>query len=47
MCNRKEYFDGQSMGLLNMKSFLITYEILRHHLHHFLNGRYKGARDCA
>ena len=39
-CNGKAYFDGQSMGLLNMKSFCISYEVLRYHLHQFLNGRY-------
>ena len=38
-CDGKAYFDGQNMGLLNMTSFCITYEVLRNHLHQFLNGR--------
>lgn len=38
-CNGRAYFDGQNMGILNMTSFCITYEVLRNHLHQFLNGR--------
>ena len=30
-------FEGQSMGLLVIKSYCILYEVLRHHMHKFLD----------
>lgn len=44
-CKGKLIFDGQSAGLLNMKSFCITYEVLRHHMHQFLTGGYIKCAD--
>ena len=38
-CEGKQVFDGQSMCLLVMRSFCVTYEVLRHHMHQFLLGR--------
>lgn len=35
-------FEGQSKGLLVMKSYCILYEVLRHHMHQFLLGRLVG-----
>ena len=35
-------FEGQSKGLLVMKSHCILYEVLRHHMHQFLLGRLVG-----
>lgn len=32
-------FDGQSVALLCMGVFCITYEVLRTHMYHFLMGR--------
>ena len=39
-CGRTDAFDGQSIGLLNMKLFCVTHELLRHHMYQFLLGRY-------
>ena len=39
-CAGKLLFDGHSKCLLNMKSFLVTYEVLRGFMFHFLLGRY-------
>ena len=39
-CGRIDEFDGQSIGLLNMKLFCVTHELLRHHMYQFLLGRY-------
>ena len=33
----KLMFEGQSMGLLVIKSYCILYEVLRHHMHKFLD----------
>ena len=38
-CSGVILFDGQSMGLLCMGAFCITYEILRTHMYHFFMGR--------
>lgn len=39
-CTGKLQFDGNSQCLLNMKTFLVTYEVLRAFIFHFLLGRY-------
>ena len=39
-CGRIDEFDGQSIGLLNMKLFCVTHELLHHHMYQFVLGRY-------
>ena len=39
-CTRKLVFDGRDKCLLNMRKFLITNEVLRLFMHHFLHGWY-------
>ena len=38
-CDEKLEFDGSQLGLLNMKTFLVSYEVLRNYMYHFLLGR--------
>ena len=44
-CTGKLVFDGRDKCLLNMGNFLITYEVLRLFMHHFLHGRYVSLRS--
>ena len=38
-CKGTLQFDGSGVGLLNMRLFCMTHEVLRNHMHHFLTGR--------
>ena len=38
-CDGKMDFDGYLTGLLNMRTFLVSYEVLRSYMYHFLLGR--------
>lgn len=38
-CPHQIPFDGSGHGILNMKDFLIGYDVLRDYLFNFLNGR--------
>ena len=39
-CDGTVEFDGLELPLLNMGSYLISYEVLRDFMFHFLKGRY-------
>ena len=39
-CNGTVEFDGLELTLLNMGSYIISYEVLRDFMFHFLKGRY-------
>ena len=36
----KVEFDGSELTLFNMSSFIVSYEVLRDFMFHFLKGRY-------
>ena len=38
-CQKKEYFDGQQLGLINMGKFCVSYEVVRGFMNQFLLGR--------
>lgn len=44
-CDGKVNFDGSRVGLLNMKTFLVSHEVLRSYMYHFLMGRTPGHRS--
>ena len=39
-CDGTVEFDGLELTLLNMGSYIISYEVLRDFMFHFLKGRY-------
>ena len=39
-CDGTVEFDGLELALLNMGSYIISYEVLRDFMFHFLKGRY-------
>ena len=40
ICDGKEEFDGSELTLLNMGFYIVSYEVLRDFMFHFLKGRY-------
>ena len=40
ICDRKLEFDDSELTLLNMASYIVSYEVLRDLMFHFLKGRY-------
>ena len=40
ICDGKVEFDGSELTLLNMGSYIVSYEVLRDFMFHFLKGRY-------
>lgn len=39
-CDGELHYDGKTMSLINMKSFIVAHEVLRSFMFHFLHGRY-------
>ena len=40
ICDGKVEFDGSELTLLNMASYIVSYDVLRDFMFHFLKGRY-------